>query len=55
VIRPKQADYEHTRAFFSLVDRPLAVNAQGHGANDVAHPSRSRERAAKGAGSVAVG
>ena len=38
------------RILLTLVDRPLAVNARAHGANDVAHPSRSRERAARGVG-----
>jgi hypothetical protein len=40
----------HPRILLTLVDRPLAVNARAHGANDVTHPSRSRERADGGAG-----
>jgi hypothetical protein len=48
---PEEADYEHTRAFFSpLVDRPPAVNVRAHDANDAAHVSRSRERADRGSG-----
>lgn len=51
VIRPKEADYEHTRACFPpLVDCPPAVDVRAHDANDVAHVSRSRERADRGSG-----
>jgi hypothetical protein len=56
VIRPKEADYEHTRAFFSpLVDRPAPVNVRAHDANDAPTSLARARELTEDLGRVTVG